>query len=74
MTRLDGARRILASALELAPDAVPDSARLGDPDAWDSLAHLRLILAIEARLGHELDIEEVVRIESLADIAEVLDA
>lgn len=72
MTGLEDARQLLASALEVAPDAVPDWARLGDPQAWDSLAHLRLILAIETKLGRELDIEKVVEIESLADIAVIL--
>jgi acyl carrier protein len=71
-SQLDGARRVLATALDLAPDAVSDSARLGDPDAWDSLAHLRLILAIEAELGHELDPAQIVEIECLADIASLL--
>ena len=50
-TKLECARQLLAVALETAPEGVRDSARLGDPEAWDSLAHLRLILAIEAELG-----------------------
>jgi acyl carrier protein len=68
----DSARRVLATALDLAPDAVSVSARLGDPAAWDSLAHLRLILAIEAELGHELDPAQIVEIECLDDIASLL--
>ena len=68
------ARQMLAIVLDLSGDAVPDSARLGDPAAWDSLAHLRLILALEARLGRELEPEQIVGIECLDDIAAVLRA
>jgi acyl carrier protein len=70
---LEHARQLLAGALELAPDKVPDSARLGVPEAWDSLGHMRLILALEAKLGRELDPDQVVGIESLSDIAALLD-
>jgi acyl carrier protein len=68
------ARCMLATVLDLADDAIPDSARLGDPEAWDSLAHLRLILALEATLGRELDPEQIVGIECLDDIAAILRA
>jgi acyl carrier protein len=66
------ARHMLAVVLDLSGDAVPDSARLGDPGAWDSLAHLRLILALEATLGRELEPEQIVGIECLDDIAAIL--
>ena len=69
---LDSARQILAEALEVEPDAVSASARLGDPEAWDSLAHLRLILAIETKLGHELGPDQIIAIESLDDVATIL--
>jgi len=68
----DLARQVLANALELAPEAVPDTARLGEPEVWDSLAHLRLILAIEVKLGHELDPLQAIEIESLGDVASLL--
>lgn len=69
---LETARQILAEALELEASAVSASARLGDPEAWDSLAHLRLILAIEAKLGCELGPDQIIAIESLDDVAAVL--
>ncbi|MEM7122318.1 MAG: acyl carrier protein [Pseudomonadota bacterium] len=69
---LDSARQILAEALEVEPETVSAQARLGDPEAWDSLAHLRLILAIEAKLGHELGPDQIIAIESLDDVAAIL--
>jgi acyl carrier protein len=67
------ARALLASALELAPAAVPDDAAIGTLEAWDSLAHMRLIAGIEKALGRELPAGEVVAIASLADVAAILD-
>ena len=68
------ARQLLADALELAPEAVPDSARLGEPETWDSLAHMRLILAIEVKLGRELDPLQAIEVESLGDVASLLES
>ena len=67
------AREILAGALEMAPDALPDAAAIGVVEAWDSLAHMRLVLALEEAVGGELESEEIIGIERLADIAEILE-
>ncbi|MBP6012971.1 MAG: acyl carrier protein [Alphaproteobacteria bacterium] len=72
MTAMTTARRLLAEALAIADDKIPDDARIGMLEQWDSLAHTRMLLALEERLGKPLDAEEAVAIESLADIAAVL--
>lgn len=51
---------------------IPDDVRIGRFERWDSLAHLRLVLAIEEQIGRELDPDESIRIETLADIATLL--
>jgi len=66
------ARRLLAEALELDLAAVPVDAAIGRLEAWDSLAHLRLVQAIERTLGKELPPETIVGIERLQDIAALL--
>lgn len=66
------AKELLAEAVHCDAAAVPDDARLGRFERWDSLAHLRLVLAIEGRIGRQLDPDEAVRIEALADIAALL--
>jgi len=68
------ARQLLAEALELEIAAVPMDAAIGRLDAWDSLAHLRLVQALEKRLGRELPAETSVGIERLHDIAALLAA
>ena len=68
------ARILLAGALELDPANVADDAAMGTVETWDSLAHMRLILAIEAALGRELDPDALFEIASLGDVAALLES
>ncbi len=72
MTDRDQARLLLAAAFNCAAAAIPDDVRIGGFEAWDSLAHLRLVLGIEQKIGRQLDADEAIRIESLEDIAALL--
>jgi acyl carrier protein len=72
MTGSDQAKTLLAQAANCELAAIPDDVRIGRFEAWDSLAHLRLVLGIEQRLGRQLDADEAIRIESLQDIAALL--
>jgi acyl carrier protein len=72
MAEMERARQLIADAMNVTADLVPDDARIGRFERWDSLAHMRLVLAIERRIGRELDPDEALRIESLADIAGML--
>ena len=73
MSAMTTARRLLAEALALPEEKVPDDARIGGLEQWDSLAHTRMLLALEERLGKPLDAEDAVKIESLADIVAVIE-
>ena len=66
------ARQFLAEATHCEPESIPDDARIGRFSAWDSLAHLRLIMRIEEQIGRQLDPGETVSIESLADITALI--
>ena len=74
MSARDSATLLLASALMMSERDVPADARLGRVDQWDSLAHARLLLAIEEKLGRILTPDEAVAIESIADIAQLLES
>ena len=63
---------MLAQAVDGDPTAIPDDVRLGAFERWDSLAHLRLVLAIEDSIGRKLDPDESVRIETLQNISALL--
>ncbi len=45
------ARQLLAAAMEMDPADVPDDAAIGRVKNWDSLAHMRLITALEEYIG-----------------------
>ena len=67
------ARSLLASAMEMDPEDVPGDAAIGRLKNWDSLSHMRLILALEEYMGTQLAPDVVVAIGSLSDIATVLE-
>jgi acyl carrier protein len=72
MSESQRAKKLLAEAANCDPVTIPDEVRIGRFERWDSLAHLRLVLAIEQQIGRQLDPDESVRIETLADIAALL--
>jgi acyl carrier protein len=66
------AKKLLAEAANCDLKMIADDVRIGTFDRWDSLAHLRLVLAIEQQIGRQLDLDEAIRIESLGDVAALL--
>jgi acyl carrier protein len=74
MNAVSLARTLLAEATNCDPATIPDDVRLGQFEPWDSLAHLRLVLGIEQRLSRQLDPDEAVRIETLADISRLVES
>ncbi len=70
---MNQARGLLAQALEIGAESLTDDASVSSTEAWDSLAHIRVIAAIEGHLGSELDTMEILEIEQLSDIAAILE-
>lgn len=67
------ARAILADALDLDSEAIDADASIMTLEAWDSLAHMRLIAAMEEDLAVQLGPEAIVSIASLADIVKIVE-
>ncbi len=65
-------RALAAAAIGVPVDLLPHDAAIGSLEAWDSLAHLRLLLAVEETIGRELTAEEVASVLSLADVERLL--
>lgn len=63
------ARKLLADALSMPEKDLPEDIRIGSIDQWDSLAHARILLALEETIGIPLDAAEAATIESVTDIA-----
>ena len=70
---LQAARQLLAAVLEMEAADIADDAAIGELASWNSLAHMRIIMAMEAQLGTSLSPGNVVAIGSLQDIATVLE-
>lgn len=70
---LQAARQLLAAVLDMEAADIADDAGFGDLASWDSLAHMRLIMAMEAHMSTPLSPGNVVAIASLVDIATVLE-
>lgn len=69
---LNTARVLVAVALEIDAAQVADDANLDNLEAWDSLAHLRVVQGLEEKLGHILPADDIVSIYGLSDIAAIL--
>lgn len=65
-------RQLLAGALQVSTESIPDTASIGTFEAWDSLAHVRVMTAIEEAIARKLTTEEIVKIAGLADIVALL--
>lgn len=65
--------KMLADALEI-DAASAATASLGETRGWDSIGHMRLILAIEELTGTTLEPEAIVSLATVDDVARVLEA
>lgn len=55
----DPLKKVLAAVLGLAEDQVSDDISMQSTPQWDSLRHMKLILAIEQEFDIEFDDEEI---------------
>ncbi len=74
MSTPDRARGVLAEAVSYAPEEIPADAAIGSFEPWDSLAHARLMIALETTLNRALTADEITSVLSLRDIELLLDA
>lgn len=66
---LEKARSLLAAATGLSPSAIGDDASLETLAEWDSIAHVNILLAIEAETGQMLTPDEIWSVSSLKSVA-----
>ena len=63
---------ILSTALNIDPSEVGPETSLADTSAWDSLAHMRLIAAIETSTGAEVPVEDIIGIIDFSSVVNAL--
>jgi len=66
-------RGLIAEVLELPVERVTDELSFGDVSEWDSLGHMDLLMALEARYGIPLDEDLIARLVSLPAICSYLE-
>lgn len=64
--------RIIANAIKLSPEQITPDFAMADVPAWDSLAHMELIVSLEEHFGIVLTPDEIVAMTSVAGIKQVL--
>ena len=57
-----------AGAAEITPESSPETV-----DAWDSVQHLNLILAVEQHFELQFDPEEIESMKNLGAVAQIVD-
>lgn len=69
----DKLRDIVATTLRIDPSAVTAETSMQTVDAWDSLAHLHLVLAIEKAFGVKFATADIPGLQSVGAIQAALE-
>jgi len=63
---------LIAETLHIPMEKINDELTMADVDAWDSLQHMNLIASLEQTFGAEFTFEEIITMQSVAEIKRVL--
>lgn len=74
MSDVNTLHQLVAGALKIAPAQVTAETSMDDTLAWDSLAHMDLIVTLEEHYGVQLEPDDMVAMRSVGAIAGVLRA
>jgi acyl carrier protein len=59
---------LISDVLDRAPEDVTPDMKRDDIPEWDSLAHLRIVTAVEEEFGLRLTMDQIAALKSIADI------
>ncbi|MDQ3803230.1 MAG: acyl carrier protein [Acidobacteriota bacterium] len=63
---------VLAEVLQMPAAEITDGLAMRDVDAWDSLKHMELVVALETAFDVQLTFDEIVAMQSVGEIKRVL--
>ena len=63
---------LLSEVLQMPASDITDDLTMKDVDAWDSLKHMELIVALEQGFEVQLSFDEIVAMQSVSAIKRVL--
>jgi len=68
----DRLRKVFSEVFAVRAEDFSDRLSPDDVQNWDSLGHLRLVMALQDEFGVEFDVEEVMQMQDIARIRERL--
>lgn len=68
MSALDQLKDIMASTLQISPDAISESVTMDDIEEWDSLGHVHIMVALEQAFDLYMDVEDFAELQSVPAI------
>ena len=69
---IQAACRLVADALNRPRGDIAPESSIHTIPAWDSLGHVRILLAVESAIGRPLPSDTIATVASVADIAAIL--
>lgn len=70
----DKIREVMGEILEVDPERITESFGPGDAEAWDSLANLRMVTALEEAFGIKLTMAQIGSMGTFSKIRDILAA
>jgi acyl carrier protein len=67
-------RSVIAATFGVAPSRITDATSSDTVEAWDSMNHIHLMVALEAEFGVSFEPEQAVELTSVRAIAQALGA
>jgi len=71
---LESLRELMSDVLDVDDIVVDENTTAHDVEEWDSLSHIRLIVAIEQRFGIRFKNSEIENLQNVGDLVKVIDA
>ena len=65
---------VFNDVFEVPPQQMSDSLSPQDVKGWDSLGHVRLVARLQDEFGLEFEVNEIMRMENVAEIKKLLAA
>ena len=65
---------VFNTVFQVSAEQVTDSLSPQDVTGWDSLGHVRLVTQLQEQFGVEFEVDEIMRMENVAEIKKILAA
>jgi len=67
-------QKLFVDIFDIEADAYSEELSYEDTPDWDSLGHMKMVMALTEAFGVEFDIEEVMAMETVAHIKRIVEA